>query len=253
MLRIKFAALAAVCLLWSAAPATAQRWGGHGHGGFHGGYGGYRGFGGYGGFRGGYGGFSHGFYRGGYGHSFYPRYGGYGGYGYSRAFYPRYGYGGLGVLSYPSLYGYASGYGGYASGYGGYPYAGYSSYGTTYYPDATTYYPSTIDNTLYLDSGVAVAPPANVQQSMYYAPEADNKARIRVHMPTADAKLWVDGQPTTTTGEDREFASPALTPGRTYSYQLKARWTENGKEVERTSTVQIRPNETSSVSFGGEQ
>jgi len=251
MTRIKVASLAAAAtaclLLWGATPALAQR-GGHGFGGFHGGFGGYhggfggyRGYSGFGGYRGysGFGGYNHGGW--GYGHAFYPRYG--------------YGYGGVGLWGYSSLLGaraYASPYyyNGYA--YGGYPYAyggnaGY--YSDSYYPDAAYGYPSVTASAYPTTIDTASPQVVDTRRSMYYSPPADNKARIVVTLP-AGAKLWVAGEETTPTGERREFESPPLVPGKTYTYEMKATWEEDGRPVERASTVKVRANETSTVSFG---
>jgi uncharacterized protein (TIGR03000 family) len=223
MLRNKFtapAALAAVCLLlWAASPASAQRGGGRG------GWGGYRGgFVGYGSYRP---------WGGGLGYSFYPRYGfgiglGYGGY------FPRYyGSGAYAYSGYP--------YGRYAYVYGGYP--------------GVTYSAAPVGGAVYLDgsaSAVAVAPRADARQSMYYAPPTDNKARVRVLLP-ASARLWMGGAETQQQGDDRLFETSALDPGKDYSYELKATWEEGGRPVERTRSVRVRANETSTVDFRGEQ
>src|SRR5712664_2259307 len=53
---------------------------------------------------------------------------------------------------------------------------------------------------------------------------------INISVP-ADAEIWFDRARTTQKGEFRQFVSPPLTPGRDYFYDIKARWTENGKEV----------------------
>ena len=51
-------------------------------------------------------------------------------------------------------------------------------------------------------------------------------------------------------GADRSFASPALTPGKTYTYEVKARWMEDGQPVEQTRRVKVEANRTSTVEFG---
>ncbi len=82
-----------------------------------------------------------------------------------------------------------------------------------------------------------------------YAPAADNAARIRVTVP-ADAKVWFDNKATQQTGTDRQFESPALTPGHSYSYEVKAQWRDNdGKEVTRTRRVDVSANSNVSVDF----
>jgi len=228
-------ALTLAALLVYSTPADAQRGRGGmggGHGGFHGGHGG-----GFGGYRGGYGGF--GGYRG---------YGGYGGYGYR----PGIGFGiGLGT-------GLGLGYGLGGYGYrGGYGYGGYSSgYGGSYYAPSTTYVPSTTyiePSATYVDPGypqVAGAAADSSRDSLYYAPEpVDNTARLRILVP-ADAKVWVGGQETGQHGQEREFGSPPLTPGKSYTYEVKARWMQNGEPVEQTRKVKVMANRTTTVDFG---
>jgi len=79
-------------------------------------------------------------------------------------------------------------------------------------------------------------------RSRYYAPAQPdpNTALIDIRVP-ADAKLWVEGQPTHLRGPDRGFVSPVLERGKQYGYDLKAQWTdENGKKVERTQHVRVQ-------------
>jgi uncharacterized protein (TIGR03000 family) len=59
----------------------------------------------------------------------------------------------------------------------------------------------------------------------------------------ASAKVWIEGQETQVTGTSRSFVSPRLNPGQ-YTYNVKAQWTENGKQVTRERKVQVRPNQT---------
>jgi len=175
-----------------------------------GGGGGGRGGGGGGGYRGGYGG----------------GYGGYRGYGYGG--YRGYGYGGYGGWGY-------GGYGGW-----GYPYAGGVGY---YYPDYAGYsYPP-------YSAGYSPAP--TVYQSFYAAQPAapaPNTVLIDVNVP-AEATVWIDGNPTTQTGANREYVTPALTPGQNYSYQVKARWMDNGQPVEKTQKVTFQAGNQVQLNF----
>jgi len=69
--------------------------------------------------------------------------------------------------------------------------------------------------------------------------QADAPATIVVSLP-ADARLTIDDSPTTSTSSRRVFVSPALEPGKTYHYTLKAEATRDGKpvHVEERVTVQ---------------
>jgi uncharacterized protein (TIGR03000 family) len=170
-----------------------------------------------------FGGYHGGFYRGGgyhYGYHYgYPHYG-------YRHYYPYYGY------YYPYSYGtypYVWSSPGYGSG-------SYGSYGgvTPSYPDGYT----------------SVTPPAASYQSFYppVTAEPDPSAHITVNVP-AGARLWFDDTATTATGPVRAFASPPLTPGHRYTYEVRARWDENGHEVTQTQQVELTAGAHVTVNF----
>jgi uncharacterized protein (TIGR03000 family) len=73
-------------------------------------------------------------------------------------------------------------------------------------------------------------------------------AEIEVRVP-AGAEIWFSGEKTKQTGTVRLFRTPPLEPGTRYAYNVKARWTENGKEVERTLHVPITAGGRQSVTF----
>jgi uncharacterized protein (TIGR03000 family) len=147
--------------------------------------------------------------------------GGYHGGGYyGRGFYGGGYYGGF----YP-LYG---GWGGYWPGYYTYPY-----YADTYSPDYSVPaypYPTTYptDN--------AVQPASNI-------------ANVRVIVPDPQARVWFDGTLMTQTGSDRLYNTPALSPGSTYSYKVRATWMENGHEMSQEQSVSVAPGQTKVVDF----
>jgi uncharacterized protein (TIGR03000 family) len=45
------------------------------------------------------------------------------------------------------------------------------------------------------------------------------------------------------------YQSPSLSPGDTYSYKIQAKWSENGREMNRTKTVKFRAGERLQVDF----
>src|SRR6185437_6223116 len=68
------------------------------------------------------------------------------------------------------------------------------------------------------------------------------EAQITVHMPIgapADAKLFLNGEPTTQTGDKRVFVTPSLEIGKNYQYEVVVRWQENGKPIERSRKVSV--------------
>jgi uncharacterized protein (TIGR03000 family) len=201
--------LAGATVLVTPGSGQAQHRGGGGHGGGFHG-GGFHG----GGFRGS--GFHHGgFHHGGFHH---------GGRGW-----------------YPGYYGY---YGGSPYYYGSYPYGGYSNYyPSTYSPD----WSSPAYNSGYYGSYGGVTPPYPASYSPATV-QPDAIAQITVSLP-ADAVIWFDGSKTTSTGSVREYQSPPLTPGIRYTYEVRARWNENGQEVTQTQQVQITAGTRVNVHF----
>ncbi|HEV3120046.1 MAG TPA: TIGR03000 domain-containing protein, partial [Gemmataceae bacterium] len=183
-------------------------------GGHFGGGGGHVSGGHFGGSRGGwYGGHDYGHYR----HNF-------GGYGY----YPYYDYGLYGGYSYPYNYDNYS-YPTYDSGYSG-QVAPDFGYGADY----------------------AAPPAAGYQQQLYpFSPataQPDATAQVTVNVP-ADARVWFEGMPTTSTGPVRHFQSPSLTSGSRYNYDVRASWNENGHEVTQTQQVEVTAGARVNVSF----
>ncbi len=77
--------------------------------------------------------------------------------------------------------------------------------------------------------------------------ETATPARLKVLVPL-NAVVEIDGVKTRQTGENRVFASPPLTPGKKYSYVVKATWTDDaGKEASKEETVTVRAGEESLV------
>jgi uncharacterized protein (TIGR03000 family) len=80
-------------------------------------------------------------------------------------------------------------------------------------------------------------------------PTANPGAVIHVHVP-ADAQVSFEGTPTRQTGSDRLFLSPPLDPAQTYTYDISARWLQDGKERREERTVSVRAGHTVNVDFG---
>jgi uncharacterized protein (TIGR03000 family) len=199
--------------------------GGAGGGGYHAGtnYGGYHAGTNYGGYRGGiyHGGANYGGYR--YGSPYVHH----GSYGYTSPYYGSYGY----TSPYYGAYPYAASSPTYNSGYSGL----YSDQAANYAGDTT-----------------AVAPSTGSYQAFYsptlVATPSDPLAHVTVKVP-ADADIWIEDTATTSTGPVREFDSPPLTPGSRYSYEVRARWNENGHEVTQTQHLEVTAGAHVSVSF----
>lgn len=219
-------ALVSAALLTGLPPFV--RGAGHGGGG-HGGGGGHT-FGGFhgGGFHGGV--FhGHGFYgRGFYGRGFYGgHYPGFFGYGYP------WWYSGFGL-------GVGLGYGlGYGYGYPSYPYPGPGYGGPAYYAPPVCVAPPPPP----VAAPVVPAAPVGVAQV------SAGEVLFSIRVPDS-ADVWINGEKTTQSGPRREFVSSGLEQGRTYTFDIRARWpAADGTTVQLERRVSVHGGERRTVDF----
>jgi len=120
-------------------------------------------------------------------------------------------------------------YGGYGGCWGCGCYGGFAAmpYGGGYYASTGVSY------------GTPVAAVTQPQQQT---------ATIVVNLP-ADAKLTIDGQPTRSTATRRVLQTPELQNGYTYYYTMRAEVVRDGRPVEQSQRVEVRPGRETVVSF----
>jgi len=82
-------------------------------------------------------------------------------------------------------------------------------------------------------------------------PPPDNRARITLQLPRASAEVWVEGQKLEQTGASRRFVSPVLDPYRSYAYNIRVRWYDEGKEKTHTLRVPVKANDEPEVTIVG--
>jgi uncharacterized protein (TIGR03000 family) len=87
------------------------------------------------------------------------------------------------------------------------------------------------------------------QQSTSNTPPGWQPAHIEVRLPMPDGQVWFEGVPTQQFGIWRNFTSPPLAPGSKYTYQIRARWTEDGLPREQTRNVEVRAGQDKIVDF----
>jgi uncharacterized protein (TIGR03000 family) len=102
-------------------------------------------------------------------------------------------------------------------------------------------------------SGYATTP-ANTYKSYFFPSGAatgskDPTCLVEVDVPSATAEVWFDGFKTKKTGLARQFVTPALTPGQTYVYEVRATWMENGQVISQTRDVRVEPGKKIVVVF----
>jgi len=151
------------------------------------------------------------------------------GYGYPVATHSPYTYAGYGTV--------------FGPGYSGATYAGYrattpSSWAATSY-NYVAFFPPT-----FTGLSPAAAPPSPPTDTSL----AGRRAVVQVEVPD-NATVWFNGAQTKQGGTMRTFETPALDSGITYTYDVKARWEENGKPVERTQRIEVYPGGRVTVAF----
>jgi uncharacterized protein (TIGR03000 family) len=65
----------------------------------------------------------------------------------------------------------------------------------------------------------------------------------------ADAKVFVNGAATTSTGTVRTYAARGLSRGRTYSFNVRAEFAVDGKPVSQTKDIRLTAGETGKLVF----
>jgi uncharacterized protein (TIGR03000 family) len=78
----------------------------------------------------------------------------------------------------------------------------------------------------------------------------DGRVLINVRVPP-NAEVWFDDQKTSQTGSLRSFVTPALNPDHDFVYHIRARWTENGRQVEKTRRIDVHSGDRLFVNFLG--
>jgi uncharacterized protein (TIGR03000 family) len=108
------------------------------------------------------------------------------------------------------------------------------------------------------DSYGAAAYAALQQESRTTAPrrvsdqtpiEAAIRTTVHVLLPESDARVFFDDSPTSETGTDRLFTTPALDPAKSYTYTIRATWTTDGQPTSRSKEVKIQPGKETTVDF----
>jgi uncharacterized protein (TIGR03000 family) len=78
---------------------------------------------------------------------------------------------------------------------------------------------------------------------------APRPATIEVQVPV-NAQIFVDGAKTSQSGSSRSFVTPALEPGKTFSYEMRVQWTApDGLMVNLTRTVHVKAGRETKVGF----
>jgi uncharacterized protein (TIGR03000 family) len=101
--------------------------------------------------------------------------------------------------------------------------------------------------------GLFVAPPPMEKPETPDKPDKEEavkaeRARLIVEVP-ADAVVFIDDRPTTSTEAVRTFRTPELAAGQTYYYEVRAEVLRDGRRVSETKKVLMRAGEEARADF----
>jgi len=83
------------------------------------------------------------------------------------------------------------------------------------------------------------------------APTVPSACRVEVRLPDAGAELWINKTKTSSTGVERSFESPELTEGKSFEYELIARWENAGEKKAESRKVTVAAGKSVLVDFRG--
>jgi uncharacterized protein (TIGR03000 family) len=79
--------------------------------------------------------------------------------------------------------------------------------------------------------------------------KSGRESTIVVHLPTNETKLYFDNAFIKGAGMKRTYKSPALAPGKRFTYKVVAVWVENGSEVSHETSIVFQAGEDVAVDF----
>jgi uncharacterized protein (TIGR03000 family) len=83
------------------------------------------------------------------------------------------------------------------------------------------------------------------------APESAGRPVVIDVQAPAGAEIWFDDEPMKSTGEFRRFVTPPLAAGREFTYNVRVRWTQDGRPVDRTQRLAVRAGDRVKLSYAG--
>lgn len=83
---------------------------------------------------------------------------------------------------------------------------------------------------------------------MYRALDGAQTALLSVNVP-AEAKIFINGAATTTTGSERQYISRGLSAGNRYDYEVRAEITRDGNTITETKNITLTPGQVANLAF----
>jgi len=138
----------------------------------------------------------------------------------------------------------SGGYGGGCYGSGGYGYYGDGGYYGGQRPMPPAKQPEKIPPPKGSGSEEQIPPPSKDRD----LPPPETSARLIIDVP-ADARIFIDDRPTTTTANQRTFSTPSLEKGYRYYYTVRAEVNRNGTVFTGTQRVSFGAGDQVRVNF----
>jgi uncharacterized protein (TIGR03000 family) len=91
-------------------------------------------------------------------------------------------------------------------------------------------------------------PPPKEKEKKGAEETALNRARLIVELP-ANARLFIDDQPTSSMAAQRTFLTPPLDPNKSYVYSVRAELVRDGQTISETKEVGVTAGGVSQLSF----
>lgn len=138
----------------------------------------------------------------------------------------------------------------YGRGYGYANMMGYRMPINKYLPDKIPWFTSYPDTgEIYVRSGPPLKPvPPPIPGAGPALSPVESVGRFTVEVPTG-ATVWIEDQQMSQSGSTRSFVSPPLTPGKTYIYDIRARWQEDGRDIDQRQSITVQTGSTNTVRF----
>jgi uncharacterized protein (TIGR03000 family) len=87
----------------------------------------------------------------------------------------------------------------------------------------------------------------------FYGPQAGvQQGWLDIRVPASTAQVLINDVPTNVQGMNRLFITPALDPQRENLYEIKAKWTQNGQQVEKSKEIKIQPGQRVVIDFNAQ-
>jgi uncharacterized protein (TIGR03000 family) len=84
--------------------------------------------------------------------------------------------------------------------------------------------------------------------AMYRSLDGSQTALLSVSVP-AEAKIFINGTATTSSGSERQYVSRGLSNGNRYDYEVRAEITRDGQTVTETKNITLTAGQQVNVSF----